>query len=69
MNKYYHTFGQGQANDGYYVLINATSPDLARKKMFELYGSVWAFQYTEEAFKDSANLGEYELLEEHTVYG
>ena len=47
---YYFTFGFGQKNAGYYVKIYGTYGE-AREKMFERYGSEWAFQYTEEQWK------------------
>jgi len=69
MNKYYFTFGFGQEHVGKYVIINATSEDLARKRMFDKYGPKWAFCYNKEGwFKpDGISQAEeygYELLEE-----
>jgi len=56
MKKYYFTFGQihthrynGQTLDcDTVVLIEETDTTLARKKMFELFGNKWAFQYNEK---------------------
>lgn len=47
---YYFTFGFGQENAGHYVKIYGTYGE-AREKMFERYGSKWAFQYSEEQWK------------------
>ena len=48
---YYFTFGYGQEHAGQYVKIRGTYGG-ARAKMFEKYGSAWAFQYSEEEWND-----------------
>ena len=48
------TFGYGQQREGMYVGIYGTF-DSARRKMFERYGSEWAFQYSEQEWKDWKN--------------
>ena len=45
MEKYYFTFGQDQRYTGYFVVIEASSSDAARKKMFDIFGSDWSSQY------------------------
>ena len=45
------TFGYGQKHQGKYVGIYGTY-ESARQKMFERYGSEWAFQYSEQEWKD-----------------
>lgn len=41
---YYFTFGCNTRNTNKYVIIHG-SRDATRTKMFELFGSQWAFQY------------------------
>lgn len=48
------TFGCGQKYEGKYVRIRGTY-EQARAKMFERYGSEWAFQYSEEEWNDWLN--------------
>lgn len=48
---YIFTFGSGQPHAGEYVRIYGTYGS-ARDKMFEKYGDRWAFQYTEEGWKE-----------------
>lgn len=48
---WYFTFGQGQQHQGHYVRIHGTYNE-ARRKMFEKYGEEWAFQYSEEVWKE-----------------
>lgn len=48
MQKFYFTFGQTHENKGKYIIIEATSADLARKKMFDLFSNKWDDQYSEE---------------------
>lgn len=47
---YYFTFGVGQPNAGHYVKFFGTYEG-TRKKMFEEYGNIWAFQYSEDEWK------------------
>ena len=53
MNKYYFTFGEGQSNHGKYVVIEATSSDIARKRIFDKFGSKWSFEYTEDEWYEN----------------
>ncbi len=46
---WYFTFGSGQAHPNGYVKIHGTF-NSARDHMHKLYGSKWAFQYSEEEF-------------------
>ena len=41
------TFGSGQEHAGYFVKVKGTFSS-SRKKMFEKYGDMWAFQYSLE---------------------
>lgn len=53
MNKWWvFTFGCGQKHAGHYVRIFGTYEG-ARKLMFDKYGAEWAFQYSEEEYKES----------------
>lgn len=45
------TFGCGQQHEGMYVRIYGTL-NSARRKMFERYGSEWAFQYSEREWRN-----------------
>lgn len=45
------TFGSGQQHAGHYVKIRGTYGG-AREKMFEKYGKDWAFQYSEEEWRN-----------------
>lgn len=45
------TFGYGQQHEGMYVRIYGTL-NSARRKMFERYGSEWAFQYSEREWRN-----------------
>ena len=49
------TFGDGQQHEGMYVEIYGTF-ESARRKMFERYGSEWAFQYNEKDWRDISEL-------------
>jgi len=51
MEKFIFTFGAGQENAGKCQPIYAENTAIARKKMFELHGSKWAFQYTGEKWE------------------
>ncbi len=48
---YYFTFGYDQPHQGYYVKIKGDY-GTARQKMCEKYGIKWAFQYSEEEWKE-----------------
>lgn len=48
---YYFTFGYGQEHQGHYVRFFGTFWE-AREKMFEEYGDDWAFQYSEEQWRE-----------------
>ena len=62
--KWRFTFGCGQAHYGYCQPIIGTF-NSARKKMFELYGAEWAFQYSEEEWqKIIDNPNRYWAIEE-----
>lgn len=50
---FYFTFGLGTKNSRKYQPIVADNMEMARRKMFEVYGSNWSFGYNEEDFKDS----------------
>jgi len=45
IQKYYFTFGHGQAHFGYYHVIEAESVERAREIMFERFGNKWAMMY------------------------
>lgn len=51
---WYFTFGCGQPNAGHYVKIRGTFSS-ARKEMVRRYGIKWAFQYSEEEWRDMEN--------------
>lgn len=55
MKLFYFTFGSGQRLQGYCQPIYATDWVQARERMIELYGVVWAFQYTEEQWNGFKN--------------
>ena len=46
------TFGKGQQHAGHCQPIKASSHEAARTKMFELYGSEWCFQYSEQQWQE-----------------
>lgn len=48
MKNWYFTFGAAHKHHNNYVIIESTSRDLARKRMFEIFGTQWAFQYDEQ---------------------
>lgn len=48
LNTYYFTFGSKQCYEGKYQPIMAKNMEIASKKMFEMYGRDWSFNYTEE---------------------
>ena len=47
---WYFTFGGGQPNEDYYVVVKASLYDEARDKMVREYGIVWSGQYTVPQF-------------------
>jgi hypothetical protein len=51
MEKYYFTFGCGMPFEGYAQVVYANGYNEAREKMVSVYGTVWAFQYSEEDWK------------------
>lgn len=56
MGTWYFTFCSDDPNyGGYCQPIRASSWGAARKKMFEMYGSKWAFQYSEEEWLKNKN--------------
>ena len=48
---WYFTFGCGQPHAGHYVKFYGTYSE-ARQKMTEQYGLEWAFQYSEEEWRE-----------------
>lgn len=48
---YIFTFGYSQQHQNQYVKIYGTY-NSARQKMFDKYGNKWAFQYTEDSWKE-----------------
>lgn len=65
--EWYFTFGMNQLdNDGnslgdYYFTVKAKSHGEARKKMFEIRGINWGFQYSKKEFGNQAK--DYNLKE------
>lgn len=53
LNTYYFTFGNGQMNEGHYQPIMAKDRSTALKKMNEIYGRKWAFDYDEKTWKSA----------------
>ena len=51
LKTYYFTFGQQHPLRDNWIEIQAVNADTARKRMFELFGAHWAFQYSEADFK------------------
>lgn len=47
MKKWFFTFGELQRYAGKFVIISATSEDLARKRMFDRFGNDWSDIYNE----------------------
>lgn len=56
------TFRCGQQHEGMYVKIYGTFKS-ARRKMFERYGSKWAFQYNEKEWRDWESKRPYYIVE------
>lgn len=48
MNSWCFTFGYGHCCPNRFVVIKAKSGEEARKKMFELFGDKWSFQYNND---------------------
>ena len=48
---YIFTFGSGQLHQGHYVRLFGTY-ETARRKMIDLFGLKWAFQYSEDEWED-----------------
>jgi hypothetical protein len=64
MNSYYFTFGLDSPFSEQYVKINAEDVLTARNMMFALFGSQWAFCYSEKEIKDLRQKYNYtELME------
>lgn len=63
MKKHYFTFGQNSYYHNHVQIIYAESPEQAEDKMFELWGSQWAFQYTEEQWQASISEGFFKNIE------
>jgi len=57
---WYFTFGVGHGNRMFYVKINGTTGS-SRERMHELFGAVWAFQYSEKEFEGTAERWGYTL--------
>lgn len=49
VNDWYFTFGHGQAYPNQYKKLKGTF-EVARAKMFQLYGPKWSMQYSEKDF-------------------
>lgn len=54
------TFGCGQVHDGKYIVISGKSKAGCRKKMFDMFGQKWAFQYNN---KEDAGVERFNLVE------
>lgn len=52
LNTYYFTFGIGQRNEGCYQPIMAKTMQIAYNKMFDMYGTHWASNYTQEEWDE-----------------
>ena len=48
---YYFTFGADQEHAGHYIKLWGTF-DSTRRAMFDIYGTDWAFQYSEEEWEE-----------------
>ena len=64
METYYATFGSNHKNEGKVQPIVAYDLEHAKRKMFEKYGSEWAFVYEEEVFMEDKESGLYKGVEE-----
>ena len=54
------TFGQGWTLRNNFVRLTADSENIARRLLFDAYGSAWAFIYDSER---AAGVEEYRLIE------
>lgn len=48
MNKFYLTFGQNHPLRNGYVLVEAPSEEEARQEVVSVFGTKWAFLYSED---------------------
>ena len=55
---YYFTFGIGQVNEGCYYVVENTTFDIARERMFEVFGEKWGFQYSEDEWLDERGVSQ-----------
>jgi len=60
LNKYYFTFGHGQAYFGYYYVIEAEDEASAREIMFYRFKNKWSMMYKSA---EEAGVGEWNLKE------
>lgn len=60
---FYFSFGYGHKHYGYYQPIKAENKSKAHKKMVEVYGTEWAFIYTEREWLDANPNSMYKPLE------
>lgn len=73
MNNYYFTFGQTHLNPDtdepmkdYWIRIKAQYESEARAEMMRLFGTKWAFQYTEKQFRGMKEIfpkGEFAFID------
>ncbi|MEK3955345.1 hypothetical protein [Psychrobacillus sp. FSL K6-1464] len=69
MNKHIFTFGGGQPLWDKYAVIEASSPEIAREKMFEVFGHEWSMQYTSKEFAQAKSEGFFLKIEPlSTIY-
>lgn len=65
--KWYFTFGVGdKKHKNNYVCINGTNEE-ARTKMFERFGSNWAFDYSEAEWVINKGTKQWDTFVEHGV--
>lgn len=69
MKEYVFTFGIGMPLAGHYIRIQAESYGAARQRMFELYGTEWAFQYYAEDWDRKVAMDEYGHIRYEKQYG
>jgi len=60
MNNYYGTFGIGQKNENCFAKIQANSKEEARTKMFQCFGTTWAFMYDEAQWYNEEGISQDE---------
>lgn len=63
MGKHIFTFGVGQPLWDKYAVIEASSPEKAREKMFDVFGREWSMQYTSKEFAQAKAEGFFRNLE------